>query len=76
MTPREAARLQGFPDEFMFAGTRQDMRTQIGNAVPPPLAKAIGEEIRRSLLVESGEMDKTAVSSPSLPAHRQLDLAV
>lgn len=54
LTPREAARLQGFPDDFEFVGTRYDIRTQIGNAVPPPLAHAIGRAIRRSLAVEDG----------------------
>jgi DNA (cytosine-5)-methyltransferase 1 len=42
ITPREAARLQGFPDEFRFTGTRSEVALQIGNAVPPPLAKAVG----------------------------------
>lgn len=45
LTPREAARIQGFPDSFVFEGNRGDMRKQIGNAVPPPLAKAIGKKI-------------------------------
>ena len=38
---REAARLQGFPDHFAFAGGSPMMYKQIGNAVPPPLGKAI-----------------------------------
>lgn len=54
LTPREAARLQGFPDDFVFVGKRDDIRSQIGNAVPPPLAKAIGAEIRDSLLRHAG----------------------
>ena len=54
LTPREAARLQGFPDNFEFAGTRHDIRTQIGNAVPPPLAEAIGRSIKCSLVAEDG----------------------
>lgn len=45
ITPREAARLQGFPDWFRFYGNRMDVRTQIGNAVPPPLAEAAGRAI-------------------------------
>lgn len=56
ITPREAARIQGFPDSFIFRGTRADIRSQIGNAVPPPLAEAIGLEIARSLLASDGEM--------------------
>lgn len=49
ITLREGARLQGFPDDFRFLGTRHDVRYQIGNAVPPPLAQAVGEAIRRAL---------------------------
>ena len=45
ITPREAARLQGFPDSISFKGTRHDVRYQIGNAVPPPLAEAIGKQV-------------------------------
>jgi DNA (cytosine-5)-methyltransferase 1 len=52
LTPREAARLQGFPDDFRFHGTRWDVRSQIGNAVPPPLAAAIGGAILRALMAE------------------------
>lgn len=47
LTLREGARLQGFPDDFRFYGTRYDVRLQIGNAVPPPLAKAVGEAVAR-----------------------------
>ena len=45
LTLREGARLQGFPDHFRFYGTRHDIRLQIGNAVPPPLAKATGRAV-------------------------------
>lgn len=53
LTLREGARLQGFPDHFRFYGTRHDMRLQIGNAVPPPLAKAVGEAVIRVLRNDS-----------------------
>ncbi len=45
MTPRELARLQSFPDSFLFYGTKSSALKQIGNAVPPLLGKAIGESL-------------------------------
>lgn len=44
---REAARIQGFPDTFEFVGSLNDQAKQVGNAVPVPLAKAVGEEFFR-----------------------------
>ncbi len=46
----EMARLQSFPDEWTFAGTRTQQVQQIGNAVPPLLAEILGREIRTQLL--------------------------
>lgn len=45
LTPREAARLQSFPDAFEFLGTQGAINTQIGNAVPPLLAYQIAQTI-------------------------------
>jgi len=46
---REAARLQSFPDGFMFAGTMNPAFRQIGNAVPPLLSKVLAATIRAQL---------------------------
>jgi DNA (cytosine-5)-methyltransferase 1 len=49
ITPREAARIQSFPDDFKFSGAFIHQFRQIGNAVPPLLAKCIGQTIYLSL---------------------------
>lgn len=48
LTAREMARLQSFPDDFIFMGPKNKQLVQIGNAVPPLLGKAIGLAIRHS----------------------------
>lgn len=49
LTPREGARIQGFPDRFVFCGSRAQIVKQIGNAVPPLLGEAIAASLARSL---------------------------
>jgi DNA (cytosine-5)-methyltransferase 1 len=55
ITIREAARLQGFPDSFVFHGHRSSQYDQVGNAVPTQLSEAIASEIRRCLDGQLGE---------------------
>ncbi|XP_037079530.1 DNA (cytosine-5)-methyltransferase 1-like [Pollicipes pollicipes] len=50
---RECARSQGFPDSYRFFGSTLEKHRQIGNAVPPPMAAAIGREIQRSLALSA-----------------------
>jgi DNA (cytosine-5)-methyltransferase 1 len=48
LTAREMARIQSFPDDFIFEGPKNKQLVQLGNAVPPLLSKAIGLAIRKS----------------------------
>ena len=50
MTYREAARIQGFPDSFGFIGTKSEKFSQIGNAVPPPMAAVLAQFLRDAIL--------------------------
>lgn len=58
---REAARIQSFPDWFEFMGSYSDQYDQVGNAVPPILAKAVAAQIASDL--ETGAQQGTPVKS-------------
>lgn len=62
LTIREAARIQGFPDDFEFVGTYNNQAGQIGNAVPPLLARRIAEGIWNQL-AESRRSNKVRSSA-------------
>ena len=49
MTPRELARLQSFPDDFVFKGTKSSMLIQLGNAFPCGLSNAIAKQVKKLL---------------------------
>jgi DNA (cytosine-5)-methyltransferase 1 len=50
LTLRMTARIQGFPDDWQFAGGKTAAYRQIGNAFPPPVAQAVGMKIREAIL--------------------------
>jgi DNA (cytosine-5)-methyltransferase 1 len=56
---REAARLQSFPDGFQFCGTMNPAFRQIGNAVPPLMARALAREIRAALAQSTDLAEET-----------------
>ena len=71
ITVREAARIQGFPDEFLFEGSKAEQMLMVGNAVPPPLAKAVGLAVIGMLGVEPRRIQ--AVQQANFPVARKVD---
>lgn len=67
VTVREMARLHGFPDWFRFHATKWHGARQIGNAVPPPFARAVAGEIFRALGIAPERLDSPiALGDPAL----------
>lgn len=75
LTVKQAAIIQGFPEDWKFPGRKTATYRQVGNAFPPPVARAVGEQIYAAL--EAGKKEKAAeaaqaeplpeASAPSLP---------
>ena len=59
LTVRMVARLQGFPDDWQFAGSKTQTYRQVGNAFPPPFARAVAENLR-ACLTASGKLVRVA----------------
>ena len=57
ISQREAARLQSFPDDFLFIGSQGSVNTQIGNAVPPLLGYQIARQLSKSIGIEGVYID-------------------
>lgn len=57
-TVRESARMQSFPDDFIFTGTKTQQCRQVGNAVPPLLGQALGESILEILQEKHDEKEE------------------
>jgi DNA (cytosine-5)-methyltransferase 1 len=54
LTVEMVARLQGFPDDWRFAGKKTIAYRQVGNAFPPPVARAVAAELRTALTIARG----------------------
>lgn len=63
LTIRECARIQTFPDNFLFSGTNSEKIQQIGNAVPPMFAYAIARNLKSDLLNYNNMIDSGALLS-------------
>ena len=62
---REAARIQGFGDEFAFCGSRAYQPLMVANAVPPPMSAAVARQVRDALCIDAADAACNGAVSPS-----------
>jgi DNA (cytosine-5)-methyltransferase 1 len=87
LTVAQAALIQGFPEEWVFTGRKTAAYRQVGNAFPPPVAQAVGQQIREALekgpqrpvdepqvVLDSALFPRPAASPRSEPADSRCDL--
>lgn len=67
---RMAARIQGFPDNWAFVGTKTHAYRQVGNAFPPPVAQAVGTQIAKAI-----QLSRVAAASKA-PKSKKKELAL
>ena len=60
LTIEMVARIQGFPADWIFTGTKTNQYRQIGNAFPPPVAEAVGKQIKKALDAYTAFVENTA----------------
>jgi DNA (cytosine-5)-methyltransferase 1 len=66
LTVRMVARLQGFPDEWQFVGRKTAAYRQVGNAFPPPVARAVAQQIQQCLSVRHLFPNESSIMSDAI----------
>ncbi|MBF5044508.1 DNA cytosine methyltransferase [Aggregicoccus sp. 17bor-14] len=65
LTVRMVARIQGFPDSWIFSGKKTAAYRQVGNAFPPPVAQAVGRAIRAAIHKAPSDKSRVALKMPT-----------
>lgn len=78
LTNRERARLQTFPDDFAFCGSKESVRKQIGMAVPPQFGKIVFDALIKTLngIPFESVLSPSSIKFPTLPLNFDFDLPI